>query len=240
MQISHEMLIESKSIRTEKLKSYSDTSVLDALNKVKPLKTVYFKNKLCCTTEQLADFYNVSLRALQNLIERHSEKFEGKVEKITGKELQQLKFSVNLSKNAPKILLWSLHGVCQAAFLLRDSETASQVRVNLGHTKIVVSFSESTIESFAVKTYGGKRQNILESKKRTDIQDENTITEIKKRVVTARDVGQLFEYLVETEKKGGRLIGKSFSVCAKKLVTVLNKNGYKITLVTYAASTSFR
>ncbi|MEK4783357.1 MULTISPECIES: BRO-N domain-containing protein [Bacillus] len=119
------------------------------------------------TTQQVADFYNVSLDSLRNVIKRHREELtiDGYKTK-TGKEVtDSLRFKMNLKEIKTKIgryvvttddgteysfsnksnALFPKRAILRIGMLLRDSEVAKEVRTQL------LNIEENTVAE--VKTY---------------------------------------------------------------------------------------
>ncbi|MED2842628.1 hypothetical protein [Bacillus toyonensis] len=138
---------------------------VEVLEKVKNL--LLLPELEMATTQQVADFYNVSLDSLRNVIKRHREELtiDGYKTK-TGKEVtDSLRFKMNLNKIETKIgryvvttddgteysfsnksnALFPKRAILRVGMLLRDSEVAKEVRTQL------LNIEENT--AVEVKTY---------------------------------------------------------------------------------------
>ena len=232
-------LIESKSLRDDKLNEISNEKALESLNKAKALIMAFWKGENIATTAQIAEFYEVSEDTIRKTVSRHRDEFEfNGLKVLRGKALKNIKEILSLSTNSPNETIWNPKCVLQLALVLRDSEIAKKIRINLGlDINYTVSFQEHDLELLAQRNYGGKRQNQLKSRKRIDIIDGICVTELKKEKITARHVGQLFEYLSETGLKQGRLIGSDVSDCAIELCLILRKGGFLVEIMTYQLET---
>ncbi len=130
MKISDDVLVESKSARDQSL-VVIQTEVLqqDLLNRVKPLIFALWQASSYMTTKQVAEFYEVPESTIRQNYLRFKPEFDADgVEKLTGKDLKEVRDSLSLSSFAPKAMLFSPRAVIRMGFILQGSPVAAQVR----------------------------------------------------------------------------------------------------------------
>ena len=71
--LSDEMLLESKSVRENQLKNISHDCSSEILNKVKSLMFALWEGTGIATTEQIKDFYEVSVDTIHASLKRHKD-----------------------------------------------------------------------------------------------------------------------------------------------------------------------
>ena len=117
-------LLESKSLRDE----YANRT--EILNKVKAL--VLLPDDVNATTEMATNYYEVSLKALEALIQDHREELESDgLRVLRGNELTYFKQVGAISKNSAALTIIPRRAILRIGMLLRDSEVAKAVRTAL-------------------------------------------------------------------------------------------------------------
>lgn len=130
-------LLESRALRESVCRR---TEVLD---KVKALELL--PDGLHVTTQMVADYFEVTERAVNNLLNRHREELESNGFKVLrGADLHEyVSFNLKLTsedgksypQRRPHMALWPRRAVLNAAMLLRDSAIARRVRTYLLNTE---------------------------------------------------------------------------------------------------------
>ena len=122
-------LIESKSLRDDKLNEVSNEKALESLNKAKALIMAFWKGENIATTAQIAEFYEVSEDIARKTVSRHRDEFESDGLKVLrGKALNEVRDLMSLSPNSPNETIWNPRCALRLGMLLRDSEIAKLVR----------------------------------------------------------------------------------------------------------------
>lgn len=126
--INENVLLESSSARNELFSTRTENYSRECINKAKTVILATWKATDYGTTEYVAKYYEVGLKAIASLYTDHKEEFVNEVVTVTGKELRELKSSWEFSSNTPHLMLWSARAIHRVGFLLRDSEVAKEVR----------------------------------------------------------------------------------------------------------------
>jgi hypothetical protein len=131
--MSELILLESVSARNEKLVLLTQDASLDHLNKAKSLVMAMWQGVGIATTEQMADYYEVSVETIKTVLHRNREELESDGLKVLkGKALKDVRFIMNLtSDKIPSLTTWTPRSALRLGMLLRDSEIAKQVRTLL-------------------------------------------------------------------------------------------------------------
>jgi phage antirepressor YoqD-like protein len=131
--MSELILLESVSARNEKLAKLTQDASLDHLNKAKSLVMAMWQGVGIATTEQMADYYEVSVETIKTVLHRNREELESDGLKVLkGKALKDVRFIMNLtSDKIPSLTTWTPRSALRLGMLLRDSEIAKQVRTLL-------------------------------------------------------------------------------------------------------------
>lgn len=127
---SDEFLIESKTARDEGLASLkAQNSEIRILNKAKLLIFAVWQGVGLISRQQLADFYEVSLDAIDKNYQRNKDEFvtDG-VKVLQSKELTEVRDILSLTSSTPKETVYTSAGVLRMGFILRDSQVARAVR----------------------------------------------------------------------------------------------------------------
>ena len=127
------ILLESVSARNEKLTALTQDTALDHLNKAKSLVMAMWQGMGVATTEQMADYYDVSVDAIESVIRRNKDELQSDGLKVLkGKELKEVVVILTESQTRiPSLTIWTPRAALRLGMLLRDSEVAKQVRTVL-------------------------------------------------------------------------------------------------------------
>jgi hypothetical protein len=124
-----ELLTESKTLRDKEIAKASEDQTQRILNKVKQLYFAVWDKAGRATRQQVANFYEVPVETVDTNFRRHKEEFlSDGVKVVSGEDLRELRFIMNLSSSSPKETIYTPRGVLRMGFILRDSAVARQVR----------------------------------------------------------------------------------------------------------------
>lgn len=227
---------ESHSLKNLAIAEYDHSSAFEILNQAKVLVMAYWQGSQYCTTVDVAEWYGVTQEVIRDNVRRNKEELRSDgIKVVKGRELKAIRPSFNFDRSTAILNLWTPKAVLKLGLFLRDSQTAIAVRKLLGspNPERPLTFTEYDIQSDLNQLKQGTREKRLPSKRRIDILDGIVITEVKRGVITARHVGQLFEYLHETGLKEGNMVGSDIADCALALIQSLRKSGYLITFTKF-------
>jgi hypothetical protein len=127
------ILLESVSARNEKLTALTQDAALDHLNKAKSLIMAMWQGSGIATTQQLADYYDVSIDTVRSVLSRHKDEFDSDgLREIKGKDLKALQSqgsdTMQLPEKTTRLTVWTPRAALRLGMLLRDSDVAKQVR----------------------------------------------------------------------------------------------------------------
>ncbi|NJO75774.1 MAG: hypothetical protein HC833_19625 [Leptolyngbyaceae cyanobacterium RM1_406_9] len=105
----------------------------EMLNRAKALMFAVWKGEGIATSEQVADFYEVTYEVTTDVVRdnvrRHRDEFEADgLKTIKGKALTEVSEIISLTSQAVNVTLWMPRAALRLGMLLRDSEVAKQVR----------------------------------------------------------------------------------------------------------------
>lgn len=130
--LTESVFIESKSVRDNQLVNVSHERAGEILNQVKSLYLALWQGTGTATTEQIADFYEVSSEVVQKVIQRHRDEFEDDGLKIIrGKGLKDVVDILSIPSKTSQVTLWTPRAALRLGMLLRDSAVAKAVRTTL-------------------------------------------------------------------------------------------------------------
>ncbi len=130
------ILLESVSARNEKLSALTQDSALEHLNKAKSLIMAMWQGTGIATTEQMANYYEVSVDAVQKVSQRHKDEFSPDgLRKLNAKEVKALwnqgMDSLSITSFTSSLTIWTPRAALRLGMLLRDSAIAKQIRTLL-------------------------------------------------------------------------------------------------------------
>lgn len=130
MDFTPKFLEESPSARNEGLKRLkAQTNEEHVLNKVKALVFAVWEGKSLVTRNQLSDFYEVTVDAIDKNYQRCKNEFKKDGVKVfQGKTLKDARDKMSLSPKSSKETIYTAAGALRMGFILRDSEVAKEVR----------------------------------------------------------------------------------------------------------------
>jgi len=132
--IAPEILLESKTARNGQLTQFSHEAASDVLSKAKALVFALWQGTGAATTQQMAEYYEVPVDAVESVLRRHRNELKPDgVIILTGNQLKTFKqLSAKLTEsNAGSMTVWKPRAALRLGMLLRDSKVAQQVRTVL-------------------------------------------------------------------------------------------------------------
>jgi hypothetical protein len=125
-------LCESQSLREEQIEGVSHDKALETLNKAKALVMAVHHGTGVATTEQVAEYYDVSAETIKKILQRHRDELvQDGLRIVQGKTLKEHKYTLSLCDNKARSTIWTPRSTLRCGMLLRDSEVAKQVRTVL-------------------------------------------------------------------------------------------------------------
>ena len=133
--ISDSVLTESKSARNNQLQRMTHDAAADVLGKVKALYFALWQGAGAATSEQIRQFYEVNIDAVEAALRRCRSEFEGDgIKTLKGKQLKefkQLSASEAESSNAASLTIWPPRAALRLGMMLQNSPVAKAVRTSL-------------------------------------------------------------------------------------------------------------
>lgn len=133
--VSDSVLVESKAARENHLTNFSHEKSQEVLHKVKSLYFALWQGTGAATTEQMREFFEVNIDAVEAALRRCRTEFESDGLKILkGKILRsfkQLSASEAESSNAASLTIWTPRAALRLGMVLQDSPVAKAVRTSL-------------------------------------------------------------------------------------------------------------
>lgn len=130
MAFSNNILIESRSARDEGLACIASQENQESiLSKVKPIFSALWNGGQFLTSQQVADYYDVSDEVVrQNLRRNRSEFDQDGVKTLRGEDLDFVRDTMSLTKKARAVTVLPIRAVFRMGFILQDSPIAAQFR----------------------------------------------------------------------------------------------------------------
>jgi hypothetical protein len=129
MYLSGEVFVESKFARDRQIAEIPSDQAQEMLNRAKALIFFVWKEEGIATSEQIADFYNITTDVVRDNIRRHRDEFESDGLKVVkGKALAEVREIISLTSQVVNVTLWTPRAALRLGMLLRDSEVAKQLR----------------------------------------------------------------------------------------------------------------
>jgi hypothetical protein len=126
------IFVESQSARQEKLEKTTHEAALGSLNKAKALVMAMWQGTGIATTEQMADYYEISADTVRSVVKNNRGELESDGLKVLkGKDLKDVRSNLDLTPDTAQAIIWTPRAALRLGMLLRDSEVAKQVRTTL-------------------------------------------------------------------------------------------------------------
>ena len=125
------ILIESRSARDKQMAEMPDDLAQDILNRAKALVFAVWQGQGIASTEQIAEFYQVSSSTILSAarVKGYREELDSDGLKVLrGKLLKDVKPIIGLTSDTPQALSWTPCAALRLGMFLRDSPVAKQVR----------------------------------------------------------------------------------------------------------------
>ncbi|MEP0873601.1 hypothetical protein NDA01_27975 [Trichocoleus desertorum AS-A10] len=130
--VSDSVLVESKSARNNQLAQVSHDRATEVLNKTKAVFFALWQGVGLATTEQVAEFYEVSTENTRQLLRTYRDEFEADgLKTLKGKALNEVRDLLSLTSKSVNATIWTPRAALRLGMLLRDSEIAKAIRTSL-------------------------------------------------------------------------------------------------------------
>ena len=117
----------------------------------------FWKGTGIATTQQLAQYYEVSVETVQKIIQRHRKELVADgLKTLKGKALKDVVDILSISQRTPNLTLWTPRAALRLGMVLSDSEVAAQVR-----TLILNVVEQVPAQSQEIERLGLEKQNLL-------------------------------------------------------------------------------
>jgi hypothetical protein len=128
--ITESVLVESRSARTSQLSDLSNERALETLNKAKALVMALWQGTGVATNKQLAEYYEISEEAVQQVYYRHKEECAQNGAKVLkGNTLREVVDKLSTRHNGVSSLtIWTPRAALGLGMLLQNSPVARKVR----------------------------------------------------------------------------------------------------------------
>lgn len=136
--LESEILTESKTARDRCLTVVDDARAQGVLSKAKALLWASWQESAIATTEQVAEFYEVSNKTVQTSIGRNKSELEvDGLKTLKGKALTGI-LNLKIPEKTTVLTVWTPRATLRLGMLLRDSEVAVAVRT------LILDLTEAT------------------------------------------------------------------------------------------------
>jgi|GEM_PF-2126568 len=129
MYLSSEVFVESRFARDRQIAEISGEQAQEMLNRAKALMFAARQGEGIATSEQMADFYEVTTDVVRDNVRRHRDEFElDGLKVLRGKSLKDAREIISLPSDTSQATVWTPRAALRLGMLLRDSEIAKQLR----------------------------------------------------------------------------------------------------------------
>jgi hypothetical protein len=123
-----QVLLESQTARNTQIAQIEDRAE-ELLSKAKALHFNVWQGTGITTTEQVAEFYEVSIETVSKAAKRHRVEFESDGLKVLrGKDLGVVMDKLSITNKTRNLTIWNPRSTLRLGYLLRDSAIAKAVR----------------------------------------------------------------------------------------------------------------
>lgn len=184
------ILLESASARNEKLANLSQDSALDHLNKAKSLVMAMWQGTGIATTQQMANYYDVSEDTVQSVIKNNREELVSDGLKVLkGKELKDVMSIADTTSKTPSLTIWTPRAALRLGMLLRDSAIAKQVRTLLLDLVQVVPQQQEHIHELELRLALAQAERDAAIAQKNLLDTRKAVTEMGNQTVSALILG---------------------------------------------------
>ena len=152
------VLVESKSARDDRMANVTHERALEVLNKAKALIMAVWQGTGTATTEQIAEYYGVSVETVKKILARSRDEFESDgLREIKGKDLKSFaslgsdREYPTISEGVTRLNIWTPRAALRLGMLLRDSAVAKQVRTQILNAIEVIPQQQAEIEKLRLQ-----------------------------------------------------------------------------------------
>lgn len=135
MILAESVLVESKTARENQLGGMPHQKAQTIIEKVKGLYFALWQGVGVATTEQMKEFYDVDIDAVESALRRYRDEFESDgLKTLKGKQLKDFKHASAAIAEASKIsvlVTWTPRAALRLGMVLKDSAVAKAVRTSL-------------------------------------------------------------------------------------------------------------
>jgi len=135
MILAESVLVESKTARENQLGGMPHEKAQTIIEKVKGLYFALWQGVGVATTEQMKEFYDVDIDAVESALRRYRDEFESDgLKTLKGKQLKDFKHASVAAAEASKIsqlVTWTPRAALRLGMVLKDSAVAKAVRTSL-------------------------------------------------------------------------------------------------------------
>jgi hypothetical protein len=125
---NEQVLLESQTARNTQIAQIEDRSE-ELLNKAKVLHFNVWQGVGSATTEQVAEFYEVSIKTVNSALRIHRTEFDSDGLKVLrGKGLSDAILKLKIASKVSQLTVWNPRSTLRLGYLLRDSAIAKAVR----------------------------------------------------------------------------------------------------------------
>lgn len=140
--LSDSVLVESKTARDNHLAQMSHERAAEIMSKVKALYFALWQGAGAATTEQMREFYEVNVDAVEAALRRGRSEFQSDgLKPLKGqqlKEFKQLSASEAESSNAASLTIWTPRAALRLGMVLQNSPIARAVRTSLLDSAVAI------------------------------------------------------------------------------------------------------
>lgn len=123
--------LESKTARNSDLDNISNDRAQELMDKAKGSIFAVWQGQGICTTEQLAEYYEVTPEVIRANLKNHRDEFEGDGAKTTSRGDSGLRELLSLNHQGGKVMLWTPRAALRVGMILRVSPVAPKLRTLL-------------------------------------------------------------------------------------------------------------
>lgn len=184
------ILLESVSARNEKLTALSQDLALDHLNKAKFLVMAMWQGTGIATTQQMANYYDVSEDTVQSVIKNNREELiSDGLKVLKGKDLKDVMSMTDTTSKTPSLTVWTPRAALRLGMLLRDSAIAKQVRTLLLDLAQVVPQQQEHIHELELRLALAQAEKEAAIAQKNLLDTRKAVTEMGNQTVSALILG---------------------------------------------------
>lgn len=130
--LSDSILVESKSARDSQLLEIPNDRAAAIMDKAKAICFAAWEGVGITTTEQMGEFYEVEVEAVQKVVQRNrDELISDGLQILRGKKLKEVMDKLSITSQTVNLTVWTPRSGLRLGMLLQNSHVAQQVRTLL-------------------------------------------------------------------------------------------------------------